>query len=39
MNLGPPDEAAVAKGTEAFNKEAKMLDAHLAKRHIWSAGI
>jgi glutathione S-transferase len=31
MNLGPPDEAAVAKGTEAFNKEAKMLDAHLGK--------
>jgi len=32
LNLGPPDEAAVAKGVEAFNKEAKMLDAHLAKR-------
>ncbi len=32
MNLGPPDEAAIAKGTEAFNKEAKMLDAHLAKQ-------
>lgn len=32
MNLGPPDEAAVAKGIEAFNKEAKMLDAHLAKQ-------
>jgi glutathione S-transferase len=31
MNLGPPDAAAIAKGTEAFNKEAKMLDAHLAK--------
>jgi glutathione S-transferase len=31
MNLGPPDEAAVAKGIEAFNKEAKMLDAHLGK--------
>jgi glutathione S-transferase len=31
MNLGPPDQAAVAKGIEAFNKEAKMLDAHLAK--------
>src|SRR6202011_3893879 len=30
FNLGPPDEAAVAKGTEAFNKEAKMLDAYLA---------
>jgi glutathione S-transferase len=31
LNLGPPDQAAIAKGTEAFNKEAKMLDAHLAK--------
>ncbi|HTV37936.1 MAG TPA: glutathione S-transferase family protein [Xanthobacteraceae bacterium] len=31
-NLGPPDEAAVAKGTECFNKEAKVLDAHLAKQ-------
>lgn len=32
LNLGPPDEAAIAKGTEAFHKEAKMLDAHLAKQ-------
>src|SRR5262249_20745119 len=32
LNLGPPDEAAVAKGTEAFHKEAKVLDAHLAKQ-------
>jgi glutathione S-transferase len=32
LNLGPPDDAVVAKGTEAFNKEAKMLDAHLAKQ-------
>jgi len=31
VNLGAPDQAAVAKATEAFNKEAKMLDAHLAK--------
>ena len=31
LNLGPPDEAAVAKGTEAFHKEAKLLDAQLAK--------
>jgi len=30
LNLGPPDQAAVAKATEAFNKEAKMLDAHFA---------
>jgi glutathione S-transferase len=32
VNLGPPDPAAVAKATECFNKEAKMLDAHLAKQ-------
>src|SRR4051812_7090370 len=32
LSLGPPDEAAVAKATEAFNKEAKILDAHLAKQ-------
>jgi glutathione S-transferase len=32
LNLGPADEAVVAKGTECFNKEAKMLDAHLAKQ-------
>jgi glutathione S-transferase len=32
LNLGPPDEAVIAKGTEAFNKEAKMLDAHLGKQ-------
>ncbi len=31
VNLGPPDAAAVAKATECFNKEAKMLDAHLAR--------
>lgn len=31
VNLGPPDAAAVAKATECFNKEAKMLDGHLAK--------
>ena len=32
VNLGLPDAAAVAKGNEAFNKEAKMLDAHLGKQ-------
>ena len=32
VNLGPADASAVAKATEAFNKEAKMLDAHLGKR-------
>ncbi len=31
VNLGAPDQVAVAKATEAFNKEAKMLDAHLSK--------
>jgi glutathione S-transferase len=30
LNLGAPDEAAVAKGNESFHKEAKVLDAHLA---------
>ena len=32
MNLGPPDAAVVEKGTEAFNREARVLDAHLAKQ-------
>ncbi len=32
LNLGPPDEAVIAKGVEAFNKEAAMLDAHLGKQ-------
>ena len=32
LNLGPPDEAIVAKGVECFNKEAAVLDAHLAKQ-------
>jgi glutathione S-transferase len=32
LNLGPPDEAVVAKGLECFDKEAKVLDAHLAKQ-------
>ena len=32
MNMGPPDEAAVTKGLECFNKEAAVLDAHLAKQ-------
>jgi len=37
MNMGPPDPAAVAKGTEAFNREASALDGHLAK-HPYLAG-
>jgi glutathione S-transferase len=32
LNLGPPDEAAIAKGIAAYEKEAAMLDAHLAKQ-------
>ena len=32
FNLGPPDEAAVAKATASFNKEAGMLEGHLAKQ-------
>ncbi len=31
-NLGPTDEAVVAKALESFNKEAAMLDAHLGKQ-------
>jgi len=32
LNLGEPDQAAIAKGADAFGKEAGMLDAHLAKQ-------
>jgi glutathione S-transferase len=32
LNLGAPDAAVVAKGTDAFNREARVLDAHLAKQ-------
>jgi glutathione S-transferase len=32
LNIGPPDEAVIAKATEAFNREAAMLDAHFAKQ-------
>lgn len=32
LNLGPPDEAILAKATEAFHKDAKVIDAHLAKQ-------
>jgi glutathione S-transferase len=35
LNLGPPDKAVVARGLEAFQREAAVLDAHLAKnRHL-----
>ncbi|HEX5509727.1 MAG TPA: glutathione S-transferase family protein [Pseudolabrys sp.] len=32
VNLGPPDEAIVAKATEAFKRDAAVVDSHLAKR-------
>lgn len=32
LNIGAPDGAIVAQATEAFNREAAMLDAHLAKQ-------
>ena len=31
LNLGPPDAAVVAKGTESFNREARVLDASSRK--------
>jgi glutathione S-transferase len=35
FNLGPPDGAVIAKGVEAYNKEAAMLDAHLGgQKHL-----
>jgi glutathione S-transferase len=37
LKLGPPDEAIVAKGIEGFHREAKVLDAHLAK-HAYLVG-
>jgi glutathione S-transferase len=32
LSLGPADPAVLAKGTEAFHREARVLDAHLARR-------
>jgi glutathione S-transferase len=32
LNLGPPDDAIVAKGTEAFHRDARVLDAHLSRQ-------
>jgi glutathione S-transferase len=32
VNMGPPDEAVVARGLECFHKEAKVLDAHLGQQ-------
>lgn len=31
-NMGPPDEAVVVKALESFNREARVLEGHLAKR-------
>ena len=31
LNLGPPDEAVLARANEAFHKDAKVIDAHLAR--------
>lgn len=38
LNLGPPDAAAVAKATEAFHKECKLLDAWLGTQHPYLVG-
>src|SRR5262245_3614630 len=32
LNLGPPDEATVAKALDCFNRDAALLEAHLAKQ-------
>jgi glutathione S-transferase len=32
VNMGPPDQAVIAKGLESFKREASILDAHLAKQ-------
>jgi glutathione S-transferase len=32
LNLGPPDEAIVARAMEAFNREARTLEQHLARQ-------
>jgi glutathione S-transferase len=32
LNLGPPDEAAVAKALECFNRDMAILDAHLGQQ-------
>ncbi len=37
FGMGPPDLAMVAKATEAFHKEAALLDRHLAQRE-WLVG-
>jgi glutathione S-transferase len=40
LNLGPPDEAILAKGTECFNREATVLDTHLSKNsYLVGSGV
>ena len=37
LNLGPPEEAVVAKGIEAFNREARCSRRISASSPTWSA--
>src|SRR5215212_5499525 len=40
LNLGAPDAARVSSGTEAFNRDARILDAHLAKQqYLAGSGV
>jgi glutathione S-transferase len=40
LNLGGPDPARVATGTEAFNRDARILEAHLAKQpYLVGSGV
>src|SRR3954454_9942590 len=40
FNMGPPDAATVARATEAFHKEAAVLDSHLKTRpYLVGAGV
>ena len=40
LNLGAPDAARVSAGTEAFNRDARILDAHLAKQqYLAGSGV
>jgi len=34
LNIGPPDVAVVEKATEAFKRDASVLDAHLSKQRF-----
>jgi glutathione S-transferase len=40
LNLGGPDPARIATGTEAFNRDARILEAHLAKQpYVVGSGV